>query len=109
MEIEPVGITLTGTSTSRLPRRMIEPLPYCFSICEIAKSRFLVFSSFIVPPREGFRLGPAAAGGPILPECRHLPAAGSFPEQEYSIRRTKSESTISRLGHLPCSFTHQYL
>jgi len=26
-ERQPVGITLTGTSTSRLPRRMIEPLP----------------------------------------------------------------------------------
>jgi len=26
-ERHPVGITLTGTSTSRLPRRMIEPLP----------------------------------------------------------------------------------
>jgi hypothetical protein len=27
IEIDPVGITLTGTSTSRLPKRMIEPLP----------------------------------------------------------------------------------
>ena len=30
-----------------------------------------IFSFFVVhfAPREGFRLGPAAAGGPILPEC----------------------------------------
>ena len=46
IEIEPVGITLTGTSTSLFPRRIIEPLPHCFSIEDIAKSRFFVFSSF---------------------------------------------------------------
>ena len=36
-ESEPVG--MAGTSTfSRLPSRMIEPLPNCFSICESAAS-----------------------------------------------------------------------
>src|ERR1700719_287254 len=43
--IEPVGITLTGTNTSRLPNRTMEPLPYDFSICAIAFARFTVFSS----------------------------------------------------------------
>src|SRR5215471_8921077 len=45
IESAPVGITLTGTSTSLLPKRMIEPLPYCFSICAMADSSTLVFSS----------------------------------------------------------------
>src|SRR5215467_1089753 len=43
----PLGITLTGTSTSRLPSRMIEPLPYDFSICDIAASSNFCFSSAI--------------------------------------------------------------
>src|SRR5271169_6693100 len=58
IEIEPVGITFTGTRTSRFPRRMIEPLPYCFSICEIARSRFFVFSSVIVHLKRKFVLYP---------------------------------------------------
>src|SRR5580658_1705914 len=57
MEIEPVGITFTGTRTSLFPSRMMEPLPYCFSICEIAKSRFFDFSSFTVPPQEDYLFG----------------------------------------------------
>src|SRR5271163_2026377 len=81
MEIEPEGITLTGTRTSRLPRRMMEPLPCAFSIKDIAMSRFLVFSSFMEHLERAFVLGsafagrpatadiPATAGGPILPEC----------------------------------------
>src|SRR5258708_24343 len=48
MESAPVGITLTGTSTSRFPRRMIAPLPCCFSICAIAASNILIFSSVII-------------------------------------------------------------
>src|SRR5215831_18780785 len=49
---QPLGITLTGTSTSRLPSRMIEPLPYDFSICEIAASSNFCFSSAIFTPRS---------------------------------------------------------
>ena len=37
-EIEPVLIVEIGTIASLLPRRMIEPLPNCFSICESARS-----------------------------------------------------------------------
>src|ERR1700748_349553 len=37
-EIEPVEITEMGTIASLLPRRMIEPLPNCFSICANARS-----------------------------------------------------------------------
>ena len=37
-EIEPVEMTEIGTIASLLPRRMIEPLPNCFSICESASS-----------------------------------------------------------------------
>ena len=33
---DPVGITEIGTMASFDPRRMIEPLPNCFSICETA-------------------------------------------------------------------------
>src|SRR4029077_16611195 len=44
---QPVGMVLTGTSTARLPRRMIEPLPYDFSICDIAASSNFAFSSDI--------------------------------------------------------------
>src|SRR6266849_9041708 len=52
IESAPVEITLTGTITSLLPSRMIEPLPYCFSICAMADSSILVFSSVMVAPRE---------------------------------------------------------
>src|SRR5262249_27161833 len=45
IESAPVGITLTGPTTSLLPKRVIEPLPYCFSICAMADSSTLVFSS----------------------------------------------------------------
>src|SRR5208282_5703979 len=96
IDIEPVGITLTGTSTSRFPRRMIEPLPYCFSICEIARSRFLVFSSVMVPPREEVRLGPAVAGGPILAECD---SSDWFISGRHIItRRRKSKRYFHRVG-----------
>src|ERR1700679_1280309 len=37
-EIEPVLMVEIGTIASLLPRRMIEPLPNCFSICESARS-----------------------------------------------------------------------
>ncbi len=50
----PVEITLTGTRTSLFPSRMMEPLPYCFSICEIAFERFVARSSAIAVPRKGF-------------------------------------------------------
>ena len=43
-EIDPVGITSTGTSASLVPRRMIEPLPNCFSICVSARSMALSLS-----------------------------------------------------------------
>src|SRR5580693_8506972 len=72
IEIDPVGITFTGTSTSLFPRRMMEPLPYCFSIWDIAKSRFFVFSSFTVPPLQGFHLFGLSwrPRRPSVPECR---------------------------------------
>ena len=37
-EIEPVEMVEMGTTASLLPRRMMEPLPNCFSICESASS-----------------------------------------------------------------------
>src|SRR5580692_4708875 len=43
--IDQLGIMLTGTSTSRLPRRIMAPLTYCFSICAMADSRILLRSS----------------------------------------------------------------
>src|SRR4029077_13733627 len=39
-----VEITAMGIIASLLPRRMMEPLPNCFSICESARSIALVFS-----------------------------------------------------------------
>ncbi len=54
-ETEPVEITLTGTRTSRFPRRMIEPLPNVFSICAIADSRIFAFSSVIIHLERGNR------------------------------------------------------
>src|ERR1019366_4235144 len=48
IESAPVGITLTGTSTSRFPRRIMAPLPCCFSICEIAASNIFAFSSVMI-------------------------------------------------------------
>src|SRR5580704_4015059 len=44
-EIAPVEITEMGTIASFDPRRMIEPLPNCFSICETANSIALPRSS----------------------------------------------------------------
>src|SRR5690348_4095762 len=43
-EMAPVEITEMGTTASLLPRRMIEPLPNCFSICETARSIARTFS-----------------------------------------------------------------
>ena len=37
-EIDPVEMTEMGTIASLLPRRMMEPFPNCFSICERASS-----------------------------------------------------------------------
>src|SRR5512142_3073522 len=42
----PVGMTEIGTMASLLPRRIMEPLPNCFSICDIARSRARAFSVF---------------------------------------------------------------
>ena len=39
-----VGMISTGTSASFVPKRMIEPLPNCFSICVNARSMALIFS-----------------------------------------------------------------
>src|SRR5580693_5102183 len=56
----PLGITLTGTSTSRLPSRMIAPLPWSFSICDIAAASYLSFSSVMSHLGGGnFESGPA--------------------------------------------------
>src|SRR5437879_1168155 len=57
---DPLGITLTGTSTSRLPKRMIAPLPYCFSICAMAASRTLLRSSAMVHLERDFAAGECA-------------------------------------------------
>src|SRR5208283_1099099 len=52
----PDGITFTGTNTSLLPNRMIEPLPWSFSICDIAASSNFVRSSVISHLGRGNRL-----------------------------------------------------
>src|SRR5689334_664987 len=44
-EMAPVEITEIGTIASLLPRRMIDPLPNCFSICDNARSIARDFSS----------------------------------------------------------------
>src|SRR5579883_3256038 len=44
-EIEPVEMVETGATASLLPRRIIDPLPNCFSICESASSTARVRSS----------------------------------------------------------------
>src|SRR5581483_9736248 len=46
-EIAPVEMTEMGTMASLDPKRMIEPLPNCFSICEKARSIAFVRSSAI--------------------------------------------------------------
>src|SRR5579864_9181235 len=52
-EIDPVGITAMGTIASFDPKRIIEPLPNCFSICETASSIALPRSSAMeVAPLE---------------------------------------------------------
>ena len=58
-EMEPVEITAMGTTASLLPSRMMEPLPNCFSMPDIARSMarfFSVLSSAIKaapwPPRR---------------------------------------------------------
>jgi hypothetical protein len=43
---EPVETTSMSSITSPSPRRMIEPLPNCFSICASAACRALAFSVF---------------------------------------------------------------
>ena len=45
-EMLPVEITAMGTMGPLLPSRMMEPLPNCFSICEMAVSTARVFSVF---------------------------------------------------------------
>src|SRR5208283_3470856 len=45
-EMDPVEITEMGTTASLVPSFMIEPLPNCFSICEIATSTARLFSVF---------------------------------------------------------------
>ena len=45
-EIDPVEMTEIGTTASLLPSFMMEPLPNCFSICEMAVSTARVFSVF---------------------------------------------------------------
>src|SRR5581483_10386116 len=44
-EIAPVEMTEIGTMASFDPRRMIDPLPNCFSICDSARSIARAFSS----------------------------------------------------------------
>src|SRR5271155_5041690 len=79
MEIEPEGITLTGTSTSRFPKRMMEPLPCAFSISDIAISRFLVFSSFIVTPQRESSFRSRRGGRPDSTRVP-LPQPGCLPK-----------------------------
>src|SRR5580704_11435263 len=89
IEMEPVGITFTGTSTSRFPRRMIEPLPYCFSICAIARSRFFVFSSDTLAPRGFSPAFPGDAGGTVYQNA--CPALNPHLYGHITTRRTKSK------------------
>src|SRR6266404_9657265 len=63
----PLGITLTGTRMSRLPSRMIAPLPWSFSICDIAAASNFSFSSVISHLGGGnWKLGLPAQSGPAL-------------------------------------------
>ena len=64
-EMEPVEMAAMGT-TSLLPRRMMEPLPNCFSICESAKSIarerssatwFSSLGTYFQTPGRCFKLG----------------------------------------------------
>src|SRR5581483_810948 len=72
--IEPVGIVSTLAAWAS-PKRIIEPLPNCFSICDNAKSKAwlfplatgasLVFLSAMIPPipfTSQKRVHPSAAG-----------------------------------------------
>src|SRR4029077_15799152 len=95
LEIEPVGITFTGARTARFPRRMIEPLPYCFSICEIARSRFFVFSSVIVPPHEGDRFVPGDAGDTVYHSAP--PRLSAFLRSSYHLPK-KKQRYLHRVG-----------
>src|SRR5215467_1668241 len=84
MDKQPVGITFTGTSTSRLPSRMIEPLPYDFSICDIAASRSFAFSSAIAHLNRGnweillCRICFERIGGVRLPAPHPQPRRATF-------------------------------
>src|SRR5579862_6320658 len=104
--MEPVGITFTGTSTSRFPRRMIEPLPYCFSICAIARSRFLVFSSDTLAPRGFSPAFPGDAGGTVYQNA--CPALNPHLYGHIITRRTKSKDyfeTFCDRDSIVCSHT----
>ncbi len=48
-EIDPVEITEMGTTAPLLPSFMMEPLPNCFSICDMARS-MPGFFLFFRPP-----------------------------------------------------------
>src|SRR5579864_4441066 len=97
--IEPVGITLTGTRTSRLPNRTMEPLPYDFSICAIAFARFTVFSSAKASPRKGdFKDG----NGDLTRRVYQRVAVSHRPHaRQDSTRRTKSKYYFRCFSH-PC-------
>src|SRR5712692_8098122 len=104
IESAPVEITLTGTITSLLPSRMIEPLPYCFSICAMADSSILVFSSVMVAPREEeFLLGDVGSQHAVYQ--RVAAAARLFSMAILTRRRRKSKYLFahpsSRAGRGP--------
>src|SRR5712692_10386214 len=104
IESAPVEITLTGTITSLLPSRMIEPLPYCFSICVMADSSILIFSSVMVAPREEeFLLGDVDPQRAVYQ--RVAAAARLFSMAILTQRRRKSKyfwaHTLFPLGHRP--------
>src|SRR2546428_583613 len=91
-ESEPVGIA--GTSTfSRLPRRMIEPLPNCLSICAgaaaIAWARLCRSSTAICPSRR-----PAAPPTPATTGGSYPPVR---PGRVHSEKRMRIERKFGRM------------
>src|ERR1700689_3586566 len=89
-EIEPVEITEMGTIASLLPRRMIEPLPNCFSICANAKSMARERSSAMGDLQwEGTLIQKrAACRGSYTAIAAAGPPAGGYPGRGSTERAT---------------------
>src|SRR5512136_552247 len=87
--MDPVGIMLMFTA-SWAPRRMIEPLPNCRSICATAVSRALSFSwlySVMVTPLSW---GSGVDGLAVRPHEMLGPLLASSQDQDRPVRRWRS-------------------